>query len=162
MNSASESLAHGIKTAAGAFLFFSGDLSGSDWNHRPCKDANCAAWVVGHLIISARQMMKAMGIEGAPTLAEGFEKRFPRDESAKTATDFGDINELKTLFKDHHDLFAAGVAKLSPEKLSQKLDKPTPMFGTIGELAAFAPIHIALHTGQISTIRRSLGRAALV
>jgi hypothetical protein len=66
------------------------------------------------------------------------------------------------LFKQYHDRFAEVVSGLSPTQINQKLDKPHPRFSTFGELAAFAPIHIAMHAGQISTIRRSLGRPPLV
>ncbi len=162
MNTASQALSHGITAANNAFQFFSADIAGSDWTHRVCKDASCAAWITGHLILSARGMMKAMGVENLPALPEGFEARFARNESAPKADDFGDTSILVPLFKAHHEHFAASVAALSPETLTKKLDKPTPMFGTVGELAAFAPIHIAMHMGQISTIRRSLGRPPMI
>lgn len=162
MNSPADAMAHAIRTASNAFLFFSNDISGTDWTHRVCKDASCAAWITGHLVLSARQMMKVMGIEPAPALPEGFEKRFGQKEDAPKANDFGDVSILRDLFKATHEHFAAGVAKLTPQKLSEKLEKPSPMFGTVGELAAFAPIHMAMHMGQISTIRRSLGRPPLV
>lgn len=161
-------LARGIQGAANAFLFFSADIAGKDWLHRPCPGAGCTAWIAGHLILSARGMMKAMGVadaiatDAALQLPEGFEKRFARDESAPKSSDFGDTSILHGLFKLHHDALVAGVAKLSTEKLAERLAKPTPMFGTIGELAAFAPTHIGMHTGQISTIRRSLGRPPMI
>jgi hypothetical protein len=158
MNTPAQTLAHGIRAATNAFLFFSADIDGPDWTHRVCKDASCAAWITGHLILSSRQMMKAMGIDPAIELPDGFEQRFGRGENAPAATDFGDPSILKPLFKAHHDALAAGVEGLTPEKLAEKLEKPRPLFGTVGELAAFAPIHMALHLGQISTIRRSLGR----
>lgn len=162
MNNAADALSHGIRTASNAFLFFSSDIAGGDWTHRVCKDASCAAWIVGHLVLSARAMMQRMGIEPAPALPEGFEKRFGQKEDAPKASDFGDTSGLLALFKATHEHFANQVAKLPQTKLDEKLEKPSPMFGTVGELAAFAPIHMAMHMGQISTIRRSLGRPPLV
>lgn len=162
MTTAPQALSHAITAATNAFLFFSGDIAGADWTHRVCKDASCAAWIVGHLILSSRGMMKAMGIDNPPALPDGFEARYARNESAPRADDFGDTRNLLSLFKAHHDHLAAGVAALSTEALAHKLEKPTPMFGTVGELAAFAPIHMALHMGQISTIRRSLGRPPMI
>ncbi len=162
MTTASQALSRAIQSASGAFLFFTSDLAGADWTHRPCKDAVCAAWIAGHLTLSARGMLKTLGVVDLPALPEGFEKRFARDETAPRSDDYGDVTILRDLFKTTHDHLAKVVTELSKEKLAEALPRPTMMFATIGELAAFAPTHIGMHTGQISTIRRSLGRPPLV
>ena len=42
------------------------------------------------------------------------------------------------------------------------MEKPHPMFATIGELANFMALHAAMHAGQVTIIRRSLGRPPIV
>ena len=42
------------------------------------------------------------------------------------------------------------------------LEKPSRIASTVGEMLAFMPIHVAMHAGQITLIRRSLGRPPLV
>ena len=162
MNQAGEALGLGLDHVTRVVMMYTEDLKGNDWLHRPCPGANCAAWIMGHLVLSARGMMTKIGATDLPALPEGFEKRFGREESAPKATDFGDTSMLRPMFEDHHKRFAAYARSLSPEKLSTSLGSDHPFFKTVGTLLAFAPIHIATHAGQISTIRRSLGRPPLV
>lgn len=162
MKTAPEALAKSIKQAARIVLFFTEDLKGGDWTHRPCAGANCAAWIVGHLILSSRSMMQRAGHTDLPALPADFEKRFARDEAAPKAVDYGDVSTLRDLFQQHHDLMSAVVARQTPENLARDLNMNHPIFTTVGAMFAFTPVHIGTHAGQISTIRRSLGRPALV
>lgn len=162
MQTASEALAAAIGKAADIVLFFTEDLKGNDWLHRPCAKANCAAWTMGHLILSARSMMSKAGATDLPPLPEGFEKRFARDDTAPFAGDYGDVSQLREIFKQTHDRFVAVAKAATPAKLAEAFVPEHRLFKVIGDMFAFAPTHIATHAGQISTIRRSLGRAPLV
>lgn len=162
MNSPQEAFAHAIEAANRLVMMLTEDLKPSECLHRPTPKANCAAWIVGHLILSARGMAKRLGATDLPPLPDGFEKRFARDDAAPFAADYGDVSGLRTLLDQSHALLAQAARALPAAKVNEPLDKPHPMFGTLGGVAAFAPIHIATHAGQISTIRRSLGRAPLV
>ena len=115
-------------------------------------------WTIGHLVLTSRSMMKRCGVSDFPPLPDDFEKRFARDEAAPKACDFGDASILRPLFKQHHERFAAVARSMTPEQLDTSLGSNHPFFKTIGTMLAFAPVHISMHTGQISTIRRSLGR----
>jgi uncharacterized damage-inducible protein DinB len=46
--------------------------------------------------------------------------------------------------------------------LDKPMDKPHPMFSTVGEFMNFISHHVTLHAGQITIIRRSLGRPPVV
>jgi uncharacterized damage-inducible protein DinB len=162
MNHPSEALALAIQNAVKVTLLFTEDFHPQEFLHRPCAGANCAAWIVGHLILASRTMMSRIGVTELPALPDQFEKRFARDESAPKSADYGDVTLLRGLFEEHHVLFAQAVSKLTPAQLATPLEKPHPMFQTLGGLAAFAPIHIATHAGQITTIRRSLGRPPII
>lgn len=162
MNTAPEALAAGIDQAARVVLLFTEDLKAGDWLHRPCTGANCAAWIVGHLVLSARGMMTRCGATDLPSLPEGFEQRFARDETAPKSADYGDVSSLRDLFKSHHDRFASVARGLKTEELAREVMANHPIFATVGSMLSFAPVHIGTHAGQISTIRRSLGRAPLV
>jgi hypothetical protein len=162
MHTASDAIAKSIGHAARVILMFTEDVKGADWNHRACAGANCAAWILGHLVLSARRMMQYAGHADLPALPEGFEQRFARDDAAPKSSDYGDCSQLRDLFKQHHDLFVAVARRQTPETLAKDLGMNHPVFDTVGGMLSFAPVHIATHAGQISTIRRSLGRAALV
>jgi hypothetical protein len=161
MNQPAEALGLGISHATSIVMSYTEDLKGDEWVHRPCATANCAAWTLGHLIIAARGMMTRAGATDLPSLPEGFEKRFGRGEDAPKASEFGDTSILRPLFKETHDRFAAVARGLSPEQLDKEINPDHPFFRTVGTMLAFAPVHIGTHAGQITIIRRSLGRPPL-
>ena len=53
---------------------------------------------------------------------------------------------------------ALAAKKAPAEKLNQALEKPNPLFGTLGQMANFMAQHATMHAGQITMIRRGLGR----
>src|SRR5213596_2411696 len=77
------------------------DLTPQEYLHRPCAKANCAAWTIGHLVLSERNALKRLGVSDLPPLPEGFEKRFSRDEGSPQAAEFGDVSNLVPLFNQH-------------------------------------------------------------
>ena len=119
--------------------------------------ANCASWIVGHLVLTERRILGFYGVE-LPALPDGFTDKFsPTRQAAGEQTGLGDPASLVAEFDRHRELLIATVLAATPEKLSEPLPKPHPMFGTIGEATAFMGIHVALHVGQITTICRHLG-----
>ncbi|HEX4131993.1 MAG TPA: DinB family protein [Pirellulales bacterium] len=162
MKTMNDAMAQSIINAARIVLWFTEDLKPDEYLHRPCAKANCAAWTVGHLILAGRMMTSRFAASDLLPLPEGFEAAYARDEQAPSAAKYPHIDGLRELFQQTHDRLAEAVRKLPAERFDEKLPKPTPMFDTLGGLAAFAPVHIATHAGQISTIRRSLGRSPLI
>jgi DinB superfamily len=113
---------------------------------------NSAAWLLAH-IISSRQV--PLLITGAKPLWDGPRlQRWGRD-----ATPLGDHEtlDLDQLRSDLHASQQALMARLS-SLTEDDLAKPTPM-GTVGGVLAFLSTHEAHHTGQLVTLRRSLGLA---
>lgn len=150
-------LAFSIRSSAGLVEMLAKDLSPADLVHRPVDKANCAAWTIGHLTVAAKGMAARANIAGVPPLPEGFEARFGQKDGAPAASDFGDVSQLLPMLRKYTEIIASAVEKMTPEQLDHKLEKPMPIFATVGEMVAFIPIHNAMHAGQISTIRRSLG-----
>ena len=70
---------------------------------------------------------------------------------------------LMPLFNEHRNRMVEAVRRATPEQLDQPLERAMPpMFTTAGELANFLGAHTAMHAGQISVIRRSLGRPPIM
>jgi hypothetical protein len=139
------------------------DLSPQEYLHRATPQSNCTAWIIGHLTLSDRGALKQLGVSDLPALPEGFEQRIVRDAAAAAkANDFGDVQALLPLFDQHRALLIEAVKRASASDLERPLAKPNPMFGTVGQLAAFMALHAGVHAGQITMIRRSLGRAVIV
>ena len=162
MLTANDIVAHSLSVSKGMMHRYVDDLSPHEMLHRPTEKANCTAWLVGHLVLSERGGLKALGVSDLPPLPDGFEKRFSRDEGCPQASEFGEVSQLMPLFDQHRDRLIDAVRRAAPEQLAKPLEKPHPLFATVGELANFLAQHATLHAGQITIIRRSLGRPPVV
>ena len=142
---------------------FCQDLSAEDYLHRPTPAANCAAWLLGHLTLSDRKVMTmVLGVKDLPPLLDGYDARFGRDMATAQAKDFGDTSILLPLFSQTRDLLIAQVQSRTDADFDQPLPFEHPRFKTTYGAVNFMGIHAAMHAGQLSTIRRSLGRPPLV
>jgi hypothetical protein len=157
MPTANDVIVHSLSASLMVLGRFCDDLKTDELLHRITPKANCAAWTIGHLVVSERNALKAFGVP-LPPLPDGFEKRFSRDEGCPQASEFGDVTILMSLFKAQRSALIDAVKRATPEQLDKPLEKPHPVFGTAGELANFMAFHAMMHAGQISQIRRHLGR----
>ena len=161
MPTGNDAIAYALMTSQALFKRFMEDMTPQDYLHRPTPKANCAAWIIGHLTLSERGVLKRLAAP-LPELPEGFERRFSRDEGCPQADEFGDVTKLMSLYDEHRNRLIAAVRSATPEQLDKPLDKPHPMFRTVGEVVTFMALHGMMHAGQISTIRRTLGRPPIV
>ena len=153
---------YGLKFSGNLLGMFTNDLSRQEMHHRTVPTANPAGWILGHLILTDRSLIKLLGGEPPALPSEDFETRFGRGENAPAANDFGDVESLPALFKAHRDALVAAVEAADDSVFDRPLEKPSRIASTVGEMLAFVPIHVAMHAGQITLIRRSLGRPPLV
>lgn len=63
--------------------------------------------------------------------------------------------------RDYRARLIAAVESATDEALNKPLEKPTAIAGTVGEFCAFMGQHAALHLGQVTVLRRALGRAVV-
>ena len=157
-----DAIAHSLMMSGAMMHRYVDDLSPQELLHRPTPKANCAAWLIGHLILTERHALGLLGVTDLPALPDGFEKRFSRDEGCPQANEFGDTSALMGLFDQHRNRTMEAVRRAPAELLDKPLDKPHPMFQTVGQFANFAALHAIMHAGQITIIRRSLGRPPVV
>ena len=162
MLTANDIIIRGLAGSQALLNRYTADLTPAEFLHRPAAAANCTAWLIGHLAMSDRRVLTQMGAADLPPLPDGFEKRFSRDEGCPQAADFGDVTGLMAIFNRHRELLIERVKAASNEALDKPLEKPHPMFGKVGEMVAFMSLHTAMHAGQITIVRRSLGRPPLM
>lgn len=155
-------VAYSLEASVKVLDRFVADLTPQEWLHRPVPKANCAAWIVGHLILSDRRALGRLGVKDLPALPDGFERRFGRGEDAPAAIEFGDVSILRPLFSQHRQLLIDAAMRMPADGWDAPMDIGHPMFKTAGEMLQFMPFHSTMHAGQISTIRRSLGRPPVV
>ena len=144
---------------------FTSDLSEADLHHRVVPAANPASWILGHLVLIDRNLLKLLGVgeENMPRLPSAeFGKAYARDEHAPKLAGYPDAAALPALFQQHRDALIGAVEATDESRFAEPLEKPTRIANTLGEMLLFMGLHVAMHVGQISTIRRTLGRPPLV
>jgi hypothetical protein len=161
LNSLNDAIVYVLEKSKAGLHRLTDDLSPQEYLHRPTPKANCVAWLIGHLALTDRRVLQRLDAP-LPEIPDGFEHQFSRDEGCPQAAAFGDVSILMPIFDRHRDVMIAAIKKASIEVLNKPLEKPTPMFATVGEVATYMAIHTAMHAGQISIIRRSLGRPPVV
>ncbi|HEX8325231.1 MAG TPA: DinB family protein [Tepidisphaeraceae bacterium] len=149
-----------IATSAGLLHRMVDDLSPADWTRRPLPEANCVAWIIGHLATIEHSMLQTFG-RTPPALPEGeFAKIYGMGSKPTADMHYGDVGRLMPLFDAHRAMTVQAITAMSADDFNRPLTHP--MFKSVGEMVALIPVHTALHAGQISTIRRSLGKPALM
>jgi hypothetical protein len=140
------------------------DLAPAEFGHQPCPGANCAAWVIGHLAHTMRRVADRLGATGLPEIpAELVAKLQTTKKPAENQSGLGDPAELVRLFDTCCDAVMAAVAKVPAEQIAGPSPFPVPIATNLGEGLLFVGcLHVAMHAGQLSTIRRSLGKPPVV
>jgi hypothetical protein len=156
-------LASGYRTAKLMVHRMTDDLSPAEFVHQPCTGANSAAWIVGHLATTLRRTADRLGVKDLPPVSADLTARLTATKKpAEDQTGLGDPTELMKLFDACADKVAEAVRGVPTEVL----DGPPPFQGPFGntyaEALQFGAIHVAMHVGQLSTIRRSLGKPPVV
>lgn len=150
----------GTQNIVGMYL---GDLSDADFLVRPVPGANHIAWQLGHLIASEQKLAEVNPAFVYPKLPAGFDKQHSNETAkADPPKGFGTKGQYLELFNATRQATLAGLAKLKPEDL----DKPTtgpmaPWAPTLGALLLLTSNHVLMHAGQITTVRRKLGKPIL-
>ena len=135
------------------------DLTEAEFHHQPVPGANSAAWIVGHLAVTARRTAERLGAIELPILTEEFVGRFSQTKKpAGSQAELGSKEELISLFNVSVEKLMGALANLPADSLAN----PAPTVGRFannyGETILFGALHFTMHCGQISTIRRSLGK----
>ena len=137
------------------------DLTPTEMLHRPCSEANCTAWILGHLITIDHRMLSSLIPSDTPPLPDGFKERFSQKGDAPRASDFGDVSALLPQFLAMRDRLIAATENLDPSTLADPVPNPNARFSNRWQFLSLAGFHTGLHAGHISTIRRTLGKPAL-
>jgi hypothetical protein len=119
--------------------------------------------VIGHLGLTLRRTAERLGATdlpaGDPALAD---KLTTTKKAAGDQSGLGDPAALLKLFDVCLEKVIAAVPGISAEKLAGPPSVPGPIAANYGEGLLFGALHIVMHSGQLSTIRRSLGKPPVV
>lgn len=160
---ASEMLAAGYRMGRQMVHMMCDDLTDAEFRHQPVPGANSAAWVVGHLAVVARRTAERLGATDLPPLTEEFIGRFSTTKmAADEQSELGDKAGLLALLDRCLDGLIGVLPALPPDALTAPPANRGPFASNYGEAVLFGALHVTLHCGQLSTVRRSLGKPPLV
>src|SRR5262249_26805973 len=149
--------------AARLFRRMADDLTPDEFLRQPVPGANSAAWVVGHLTNTLRNSLRRLGGTDLPELPSGLAGKFAATKrAAGEQTDWGNPEALLKLFDTFGERLIALIPTLPTERLATVPEVRPPFATNLGEAIQFGALHIAMHTGQLSTIRRSLGKPPII
>lgn len=155
-------IAFALKASHTRFHAFVDDLKPEEFEAQPIPGVNSVAWMLGHLAMTDRRVVGMFGVE-VPPLPDGFEVKFKTTKQAAVEQKgLGDPKVLLALFDQYRLLLIETARTADSETLNRPLPNPHPLFATVGEAVAFMAVHVGLHAGQITVIRRALGYPPVV
>jgi hypothetical protein len=160
--SPTELLAGGYRMGRQLVHALTDDLTETEFKHQPVPGANSAAWIVGHLAVTARRTALRVGATGLPELTEEFIAPYSQTKKpAGVQTELGQKADLLKLLDVCVEKLMEAVRAIPSESFSAP-PASTPFATNYAEAVLFGAMHFALHCGQLSTIRRSLGKPPMV
>lgn len=148
-----------LKLNTGLFEQFSSDFSEDDAKFMPAEGSVHLNWILCHLAVSADQMVAK--ISGQPqTLSPELHEAYKG--GSKCRKDDGMTRgEAWRLFTKTQEATIGYIRNLDERQLSEAAPgTPNPMFKTIGDYVALLGAHGYWHFGQLTVIRRMLGKPA--
>jgi hypothetical protein len=138
------------------------DLTSEEFRHQAVPGTNSPAWIVGHLAVTTRRTAERLGASDLPLLTEQFVSRFSvTKQHAETQIDLGTKEELLALLDVSISRLIEALGQLLPESLNGPAPNAGPFATNYAEAVLFGSLHMTMHCGQLSTIRRSLGKPPL-
>ncbi len=144
------------------------DFDGDDWTFQPAGGMAHALWLCGHLAC-AQDLLVFNRVLGQPaTLDVKFTSHFPIGSPVKSAVehDYPPVDVVRSTMDDMHKRTLAAIAEIPDDVLAQPAfagdgTSIHPHYRTKGGAIAHLNRHEAFHAGQISSIRRLVGKSFL-
>jgi hypothetical protein len=155
-------LAAGIRMSTALIHRMVDDLTPDEFLHQPAPGANCAAWIVGHLATTLHRTLGRVGATDLPALPDDVAAKFQTTRAAAGRQEgYGDPKALLALLDDRAERLQAAYLNLPAEAFAADMEFKPPAATNRGEMLLFLALHTSVHAGQLSTIRRSLGKPPL-
>ena len=136
------------------------DLSDADIMQRPVPEANHIAWQLGHLVTSFNFFGAAIEASSMPALPDGFaDKHSKETASSDDAAAFLGKDEYTRLIDQQRQALVELLDRLDPSRLDGESPEEMRAYApTIADTLELAAAHEIMHSGQISVLRRRLGK----
>ena len=142
----------------GLFKMFTKDLDPKDWGFGG-KNANSIAWIVGHLALYRRNVLRKLGDDIAVADWESMVARGAKKGENDLVPFATEIVESIFYFSDKLPTLLENIA---PEKLEESIGRKLPNgLDTVYGMISFVATHETYHLGQVSLLRIELSKTAV-
>jgi hypothetical protein len=159
-----EAIKAALHSTRGMFGWYLSDLNDAEILMRPVPTANHPAWQLGHLISAEIELLKPyLPAAAFPTLPAGFKEQHDKSKAAmEPPKGFATKEQYMGLFNQVREAVITAVDKLSDADLSKPTTGSMAKFApTVGELCILCSNHVLMHLGQVTVLRRKLGKPVL-
>jgi hypothetical protein len=153
-----------LQTTKGYVGMWVNDFSDADLLVRPVPNANHTAWQIGNIIVGDIFLVQTEIPDAKfPELPDGFMKQHGKEGSTDNdASHFLSKAEYLKLVDSVRTATIAALRKLSEADLERPCSEKMKSFApTIGHLFQACSDHTLMHLGQVSVIRRKLGKPVM-
>ncbi|GAB4108930.1 MAG: hypothetical protein Kow001_07960 [Acidobacteriota bacterium] len=134
------------------------DLSLEELHRRPGPDSSPLIWIFGHLASARCGMLQLAG----GSLEFPWPELFRRGSRIVTPQDYPEVNEIAAVWDQAGAALEERLPRLSLEDLAAPAPRKFPVEDpSVRAALAFLTYHEAYHVGQLSYLRRILGREGL-
>lgn len=156
-------LASSYVTAKKLVHFMTDDLTPDEFAAQPINGANSIAWIIGHLAnVLAITVTRMGGTLPVNVPADLGAKVKTTKQHAEKQENIGSKEELVTIIDTAIDQLVPLLQAYPIDKLSEPPIGRAPFSTNQAESLLFGSTHVAMHVGQITMIRRALGKPPLV
>ena len=135
------------------------DISTEQMVEQPNGVVNHPAWSLGHLVVVANALGKALGLTS--NLPDGWDKTFATGgEPSDQVSDFPSKEEILGALREHHERNTDAIKNIDPAALAapHPNENMRSVFPTVGDMVVFLMTgHEMTHLGQIAAWRRVMG-----
>lgn len=130
-------------------------FSDADWTWKPAAGGNPPIWILGHVALYRRVLLRKLGV---PLEVVGWESRHARGAPHDAALASSPAELLADL-RSTGEALGEKIPRLSAAELGQPWGGKFPDGGdTIGGGISFLYFHETYHLGQLGYVRRLLGK----
>lgn len=136
------------------------DLSDDDLLVRCVEGANHFAWQLGHLIASEHSMGEMVRPGSMPALPEGFAQQHSKETAASEDTSgFLTKDQYLKLLDQQRQGILAVLDSVTDEDLRREAPEAwRSLTPTMADVLGLAASHEVMHGGQLTPLRRKLGK----
>jgi len=141
------------------------DIEDNKGLERVSEEVNHLQWIAGHLTNSRYNFAPMLGINASfpyKDLYTDGTKPPPNNRAIDASIKYPSLTEIKKYWNDLGNAFAEKTAAMKDEQINSGIPFAVPIGGnTVLDLLAFLASHESYHIGQMSIIRKHLGKGAM-